>query len=169
MNHYLFNRGRNRRVHRSFGFSLIELMVVVAIVAILSAIAIPSYDGYMVRGRRSEAKTILARGALWMERNQSASYSYGVDGAGTALTSATLTNVGLGRSPETANVTWYLITLDTPVSQNAFQIRATAQGTQATKDAACAVLIMNQLGQRGRVTGGASDYTSTTARDCWTQ
>jgi type IV pilus assembly protein PilE len=151
------------------GFSLIELMIAVAIVAILSAVAVPGYDSYMVKARRSEVKTILARGALWMERNQSASYSYGLDSAGAALTAASLSAVGLGRSPESGGTTWYLITLDTPVAANSFQIRATAQGTQATKDAGCAVLIMNQLGQRGRLSAGVSEYTTQLARDCWAQ
>ena len=41
------------------GFTLIELMVVVAIIGIMGAIAYPSYDSYMKKSRRSDAKVAL--------------------------------------------------------------------------------------------------------------
>lgn len=50
------------------GFSLIELMVVVAIVGILAAIAYPSYVEYVNRGKRAEAKAALMEGAQLLER-----------------------------------------------------------------------------------------------------
>ncbi|OGB21583.1 MAG: prepilin-type N-terminal cleavage/methylation domain-containing protein [Burkholderiales bacterium RIFCSPLOWO2_02_FULL_57_36] len=50
------------------GFSLIELMVVVAIVGILAAIAYPSYIEYVNRGKRAEAKAALMEGAQLLER-----------------------------------------------------------------------------------------------------
>ncbi len=156
-------------VTRSRGFTLIELMVVVAIIAIIAAIAIPSFEGNLVRARRAEAKAIIMRAALWMERNQTASFSYATDGSGAALNAATtLTNIGLGRSPETGNAVWYTLALQ-PVQAAAFEIRATAQGAQATRDANCAVLVVNHLGQRGRLNAGVVEYVTQAARDCWAQ
>jgi type IV pilus assembly protein PilE len=52
----------------ALGFTLIELMIAVAIVGILSAIAYPSYTAYVVRSKRSEGKTALLAAAQNMER-----------------------------------------------------------------------------------------------------
>ena len=58
------------------GFTLIELMIVVAVIALLSAIAFPSYNEYMMRGRRAEAKSALQQAALWLEKAQTATGAY---------------------------------------------------------------------------------------------
>lgn len=62
---------------RSPGFSLIELMVAVAIVGILAAIAFPSYQEYMARSRRADAKQALLSVAQAMERYYTQNNSYG--------------------------------------------------------------------------------------------
>ena len=58
------------------GFTLIEVMIVVAIVAILSAIAYPSYAEYVRRGHRAEARAGLLQAAQWMERAATATGTY---------------------------------------------------------------------------------------------
>lgn len=64
------------RVSRHLGFTLLELMVVVLIVAILSAIAIPSYQAYIVRSQRASAETQMQRiaGELAAFRSKNLSY-----------------------------------------------------------------------------------------------
>lgn len=58
------------------GFTLIELMIVVAVVAILSAIALPSYNEYIRRGHRADARTGLLQAAQWLERAATANGTY---------------------------------------------------------------------------------------------
>jgi type IV pilus assembly protein PilE len=61
---------------RQKGFTLIELMIVVAVVGILSAIAYPSYAEYIRRGHRAEARAGLLQAAQWMERAATATGTY---------------------------------------------------------------------------------------------
>lgn len=61
---------------RHRGFTLIELMMVVTIVAILGAIALPSYSEYIRRGHRADARTGLLQAQLWLERAATAKGVY---------------------------------------------------------------------------------------------
>ena len=62
--------------HQHQGFTLIELMIVVAIVGILSAIAYPSYTEYIARGHRADARTGLLQAQQWLERASTATGVY---------------------------------------------------------------------------------------------
>lgn len=61
---------------RSRGFTLIELMIVVAVVAILAAVAMPSYNEYIRRGHRADARAGLLQAQQWLERAATAMGNY---------------------------------------------------------------------------------------------
>jgi len=67
-----------RTVHNSKlrGFTLIELMIVLAVVAILMAIALPTYNEYIRRAHRAEARAALLQAAQWLERAATATGVY---------------------------------------------------------------------------------------------
>ncbi len=74
-------------MRKSRGFSLIELMIVIAIVGALAAIAIPNYLNYLAKSQQSEAKIQL--GAIY---TLMISYADGTDNSG--YTNATMNNIG---------------------------------------------------------------------------
>ncbi|WP_374008211.1 type IV pilin protein [Delftia lacustris] len=68
---------RLRRVGvRHRGFTLIELMIVVAVIGILGAIALPSYSEYIRRGHRADARAGLLQAQQWLERAATATGVY---------------------------------------------------------------------------------------------
>lgn len=80
--HYRFaDRRLYRRVARSFGFTLIELMIVVAVISILAAIAIPNYNDYVTRSKITEAVGTLSDLRVRMEQYFQDNRYYNADGS----------------------------------------------------------------------------------------
>lgn len=134
--------------HQHQGFTLIELMIVVAIVGILSAIAYPSYAEYVRRGHRADARAGLLQAQQWLERAATAQGVYP-----TALPAA---------------LTWsgdsskrYTIGFKGTPTTTAFTLLATRKGGQ-TGDK-CGDYTLTNTGLQGN--DNLASGTSTT--DCW--
>lgn len=138
------------RLRQERGFTLIEVMVVVLIIAILAAIAIPNYTEYVQRGRRAEAKTALHQIAQWQERRRTETNMYVTATAGLPAGLATVTSGG---------ATLYTVTVDTTAAP--YLLTATRAGPMATDP--CGDFTLTGLGVRGNanLSGGR------TSADCW--
>jgi type IV pilus assembly protein PilE len=82
------------------GFTLIELMITVAIVGILAAVVYPSYTEYVAKSRRAAAAAVLMEARQWMERFYTENYRYDQNSAGTAVTDAALFPAYFSTSPK---------------------------------------------------------------------
>jgi len=138
---------------RRKGFTLVELMITVAIVAILAIVAAPAFNKQIQKSRRTEARTTLLDLAARAERLYSTTNSYW----GTT-TANKLLPPDLGYSggwPITTTSGYYTIALSNNTTGTAFTFTATAAGAQ-TGDTQCATLSVDNTGNQQ-----ASDPT------CW--
>ncbi|HET8801862.1 MAG TPA: type IV pilin protein [Marinobacter sp.] len=130
------------------GFTLIELMIVVAIIGILAAIAFPAYQSYVERTRRNIAAADLLELAQWMERRYATGFDYrATDGSAPALPFTT--------SPRNANEpTAYNISFEGNVERNTFTLQA--QPTSLQSGDQCGTLKVDHQGTR-----------QAAVADCW--
>jgi len=140
------------------GFTLIEMMIVVAIVAVLASIAYASYQSSITKSRRSDARDALMRTAALQEKHylQFNQYTITMDliGGDTSIEEyysigAAFTIAGSGDCGDTDD-------------RQCFTLTATTQGAQAQDDL-CASYTLDNLGRRAAVDGSNNDTTDL----CW--
>lgn len=127
---------------RLSGFSLIELLIAVAILGIIIAVAVPSYSSYITDSRRIDAQIALRDAAQRMERCRTQSFTY----VGCDTSVQTNSPEGYYTVGVTANATTFTITA-TPVT-----------GKSQAKDTECPTLTLDNTGLEG---------PASTADACW--
>jgi type IV pilus assembly protein PilE len=152
------------------GLTLVELMVAIAIAAVLAAVAVPAYLDSMRRARRADAITALQQAMLLQERYRANSPQYGTHllVSGTALTGVGADDAaGAATAYDLASGT-YAISLS-GVSATGYALQAQAKGSQAA-DSPCQVLQLRiDGGQVIQASGRTSavDNDAAANRACW--
>jgi len=145
---------------RQCGMTLIELVVVVMIVGILAAVAIPSYRNYVIRSQRSDAKDALLALATQQEKHYLQCNRYADD-----IAAATDCAADELQGAATSKNGWY--DLDTDQAADAtlgFTATATAiAGENQFQDTACRMFTVDQAGVRTAEDDGGTDNTE----ECW--
>jgi type IV pilus assembly protein PilE len=144
------------------GFTLIELMIALAVVAILAAVALPSYLDSVRKGRRSEAISAIAAVQQAQERARSNFTSYCDDDHLTSA--ATTTQCGLNVPRNTPNGYYALALSD--ISSTGYTVTATAAGSQAD-DTRCAKMAAKVSDGNLSYGSGSSSIDWTDANRCW--
>jgi type IV pilus assembly protein PilE len=142
---------------RLAGFTLIELMITVAIIGILAAIAIPSYQEQVNKGRRADGKAVALQTAQLMERYYSERNTY----ADASTPHTVLARGNLTQVPADSTTPYYAVAI--VATPNAFQVNLTRQNAMANDR--CGDLIINQLGEKTIQAVPAG--SSATALECW--
>lgn len=131
---------------QTLGFTLIELMITVAVVGILAALAYPSYLQYLRRGQRADAQALMMENVQFLERYYTTNGTY----VGAVLPRA--------QSPE-SGAAKYTITLPAAsLGATTYVVQAAPTGTYS--DPQCGTLTTNQAGVRTNTGTGA-------LADCW--
>jgi type IV pilus assembly protein PilE len=148
MSSSIFARGSGREK----GFTLVEMMIVVAIVGILGAIAYPAYTKQVMRSKRSDAQTVLLEAAQAMQRLYVARNSFVDSDEATKL----LEGAGLDKAPKgvESDRKTYSVSV---VVQNGRTFLLTAEPEHSDDD--CGNLTLDNRGAKGATAGETAD--------CW--
>lgn len=151
-------QGRGLSTHRRHrGFTLVELMVTIAIVGILASIAYPAYRAQVLRAQRTDATAALLRVAAAQERYYLQNNTY----AATAnITTAPPTGLGIPGTDRR----YYTLTIESTDLVNAFTaVAVPATGSPQLKDTNCARFTVTEALLRGATKSSGTDNTTT----CW--
>lgn len=140
---------------RNRGFTLIETMIVVAIVGILASIAYPSYQEHVRRGNRVEARGILLEMAQLLERNYTEANRYDQTSSGGDFM------LPVTQSPRTGTAKYTIQFSGSSPTQNTYTLEAEPTGAMAGDT--CGTLSLTNTGTRGA--SGVADAEA--IAKCW--
>ena len=159
MNHYKTFTSRRKMWMR--GFTLLEVMITVAIVGILAGIALPQYQEHVARSRRAEARTQLMGAAQFMQRFYSANDRYDLDRANQAVLDQMPAQFKM--SPADGGG---LYSLNINATASTFTVTMAPVAGSAMAADKCGSYSLNNLGARNNIVNG-TDLAADKRAACW--
>ena len=135
-------------IRKSAGFSLVEIIVALAILSILTGLAVPAYTDYVRRNRRSDAINTLLRLQLAQERWRASNITYATN----------IASISDGASSDQKN---YTIAIDGANNVSYTMTATPAAGSPQTADTKCQTFTINESGPVIRLAMAAQD------KECW--
>ena len=153
------------------GFTLVEMLIVVAIMAIIVAIAIPNYSRYVVRAQRVEARNALQTIAQQIDQNYRVTRDYSKLANGDTLSNATISSWGFANIPSNTNKRYEISFVPNTVTATGYILQAQAFGKQAQRDKDCAYFFYNQSGTKmaSKTATPPSGGRDETSLKCWSK
>ena len=152
MNTQVLQSARSDRQYRQAGFSLVELLVVLVIMGVLSALALPGYTRYVQRGNRTEVMVALLEAQHFMERYYSVNGQYLSPANAVPMLPQRLQGI-----PSQGTVRYQLSVRE--ATANSYLLQAVPEGSMAGD--VCGNLTINQTGLRGVLNSTRS------VAECW--
>lgn len=144
---------------RSSGFTLMELMIVVAIIGILAGIAYPSYTAYVTKAKRSDAKVALLQMQIAQEKYRANCPQYATAiGSAMSCVTGNYTLIGSTTSPDG----YYTIAISGTPTATAYTVTAAPLAPFA--DSACGTFAVNK---DGKTTSASVQTTAAKVTECW--
>jgi type IV pilus assembly protein PilE len=146
-------------MNRNTGFSLIELMIVVSIITILAAIAVPSYNSSVRKSRRTEAKTAITDFAAREERLYATQNVYSTDPVALGYSGSWPVSTGSYYQINLPVIQAATVTATTSTPATFIVTVVPAPGSPQVSDTACATFTLTNTGLQGA--------TGNNPTSCW--
>lgn len=146
------------------GFTLIEMMITVALVGLLTALAVPNYNEYVRRSHRSDAKNAMLAVAQRLEQNYTIAGTYLTTQAGVPINDATIVAWGFGQLSLSGAPRYNVTFVGGVPTATTFTLQATPIGPQATDT--CGILTLDNRNLRGAA--GQGNRGARTI-ECWSR